>query len=89
MTSDQIDDLPSALRCIVYSSTQPHGLSQAALVALAAAAAAYNAAHGITGQLLHMPPYCLHVLEGPAEPVENLFAAIQADPRHHGLRLER
>lgn len=46
-----------------------------------------NSKLDITGLLLHAHGSFLQQLEGPAEAVEEVFASIEADPRHSELRL--
>ncbi len=45
-----------------------------------------NAAAGLTGALLFTGGGFAQVLEGPPAPLAAVLAAIQADPRHAGLR---
>ena len=44
-----------------------------------------NAADGITGMLLYSSGTFLQVLEGEESKIEECFARIQQDPRHHSL----
>jgi Sensors of blue-light using FAD len=48
-------------------------------------ARAANPEHGITGALLSDADFFAQVLEGPADAVEELFARILVDPRHHDV----
>lgn len=46
-----------------------------------------NAADQITGVLVTSGCHFLQVLEGPVDPVRELMAKLQADPRHSDIRM--
>lgn len=56
-----------------------------ALRAISATATARNATLGLTGALLHTGSHFAQVLEGAAEDIDTLMAAIRADDRHDRL----
>ena len=55
------------------------------LAAILSAARQRNAAHGVTGLLLHADGNFMQVLEGEADDVERIYADICRDQRHSGL----
>lgn len=55
------------------------------LRAISATATARNEVLGITGALLHTGSHFAQVLEGAAEDIDTLMAAIRADDRHDRL----
>jgi len=61
-------------------------MSSAELAELLEAARAHNADQAISGMLLYKDLSFLQVLEGPADRVLALYAAIRADPRHSKVR---
>jgi hypothetical protein len=75
---------------LAYISSAVRPLSEAELAELLARARSFNAAHGLTGMLLHAEGNFLQVLEGDEREVDELYERIARDPRHtHLLRLER
>lgn len=72
---------------LVYTSTARPHLSQSDLREILSRSRGANARDGITGILLWHHGAFLQVLEGEESAVENLFAAIQRDNRHHDLKL--
>lgn len=75
---------------LVYLSSATAAMSEAELADLAARARTFNAAHRITGMLIHAEGNFLQVLEGDEREVDALFGRIRRDARHtHLLLLER
>lgn len=72
---------------IVYVSTASWAMSFEDLNAILDASRRNNARRGVTGMLLHLDHGFLQVLEGPKDTVLEVFAAIERDPRHIGLRI--
>lgn len=70
---------------LVYVSTATHPFSEAELLDLLRESRARNVTIGVTGMLLHKDGNFIQVIEGPEDKVRELFAAISADPRHHGI----
>lgn len=73
------------LHRLTYVSTITRPLEDAELDALVAQARANNANLEITGLLLFNSLNFLQTLEGPRNAVEQVFAAITRDSRHHGV----
>lgn len=67
---------------IVYVSTAIAHFSEAALLQLLRRARCANQRAGITGALMYGGGQFIQVLEGCPAVVRNLYARIQADPRH-------
>ena len=74
---------------LIYLSTSvPAEPEQALLDDILAASRKYNAAHGITGVLLHESGQYLQLLEGEREAVRRLYYDnIVPDPRHRDARV--
>jgi hypothetical protein len=68
---------------IIYVSAATHPMSQDELAVLLKQARENNARHGITGVLLYHDGNFMQMLQGPADGVRNIYAAIESDPRHH------
>lgn len=77
------------LHSLVYVSASDHRLAGVDLQTLLAQSRRNNAAHDITGLLLYRAGTFLQFLEGQEADVELLYAAIEADPRHHDVTLVR
>ncbi len=73
------------LHRLTYVSTVTRPFEDTELDALVAQARAKNATCQITGLLLFNGLNFLQTLEGPRSAVEQVFAAIAEDPRHHGV----
>lgn len=73
------------LHRLTYVSTVTRPLDDAELDTLVAQARANNETLQITGLLLFNGLNFLQTLEGPREAVEQVFAAITDDQRHHGV----
>ena len=72
---------------LIYSSRPAAGLSRPDLRAILAASRTRNARAGVTGRLLYSDAAFLQVLEGEEEAVRATFARIEADARHHDVRV--
>ena len=70
---------------LTYVSSASQVLDVPDLVDLLAAVRPRNEERGLTGMLLHSGGNIIQTLEGPDEAVEATFAAIERDPRHHGV----
>ncbi|EDY84535.1 Sensors of blue-light using FAD family [Verrucomicrobiia bacterium DG1235] len=77
----------SICRLIYQSIAFEDILANQALAELQESSSARNRELGVTGLLLLSGDRFLQVLEGESDPVNELFAKIQADPRHHTIRL--
>lgn len=74
---------PSLFRVVYVSrSLLPEPAAGTELERILARARQGNAARGITGALLFSEDCFAQALEGPAPAVEEVFEAIQCDPRH-------
>ena len=67
---------------IVYSSTAERSFDDVDLAQLLAQSRATNAAHGLTGLLVHRQGRFLQLIEGEEADVRERMAAILADDRH-------
>jgi hypothetical protein len=72
----------SSLYHIVYVSSASHLFSKQELLDLLEKAREKNYRLGITGLLLYRDGDFIQLLEGDKAAVENLYATINADPRH-------
>jgi hypothetical protein len=70
---------------LTYVSSASRVLDVPELVDLLAAVRPRNEERGLTGMLLHSGGNIIQTLEGPEEVVEETFAAIERDSRHHGV----
>ena len=75
----------SPLRSIVYVSHATRPMSQSDLDRLLANAQYRIAREDITGCLLYCEGNFIQLIEGPAEPLQRLYASICADTRHAGI----
>ncbi len=73
---------------LLYRSRETYEMDAADLLKLLFDARAHNAAHGITGLLLHHGGRFMQVLEGPREAVQGLYRRIAQDARHLDLVVE-
>lgn len=81
-------DLERPATCrLVYYSHRNEGLGPDDLDDILTEAKQRNAAYGITGLLAYNEHFFMQVLEGAVGPVNDLYADILSDPRHHKLRL--
>jgi Sensors of blue-light using FAD len=74
------------MRSIVYFSTAVRPLSAEELTALGQECADHDTHVGITGMLLHKNGDFLQVLEGSNAVIRDMYARIEADPRHTDIR---
>lgn len=72
---------------LAYASTAVRPLGRPDLVALLRQSRADNGGRRVTGMLLYADGRFLQLLEGTRNDVRALFAAIEADPRHHDVRV--
>ena len=70
---------------LIYVSRATADLGADDLAALGEAAAAANAARGITGMLAYNGEHFMQLLEGQDAAVDELLARIVGDPRHRDL----
>ena len=83
LTIDRVLELLAAsVYQVVYRSRVAGLMPESALRELVEYSRAYNAAHGITGLLLHSSDRFAQVLEGEEQGVRELYARIQHDVRH-------
>ncbi|QKS18474.1 BLUF domain-containing protein, partial [Curtobacterium sp. Csp2] len=76
----------TTLTSLVYMSVAVDDLTDDQLVAMLREARLRNEALGVSGLLLAKGGRFIQVLEGPAWSVEDRFAAIERDPRHHEVK---
>jgi hypothetical protein len=69
--------------CIVYFSFSVKPFSKEDITLILEQSRRNNSVYNITGMLLYLNGSVLQVLEGEQEAIENLFAIIKQDPRHH------
>lgn len=72
---------------LVYSSRASGNFRDSALTALLRQARAHNQQARLSGLLLYGQGQFLQVLEGAEPTLSELYARIQADPRHRDVRL--
>ena len=77
----------STIRQIIYISKATDGLSVSELGEIAAVAARNNQLQGITGALLFIDNCFIQVIEGDEQPISDLLAKLEVDPRHHDIRI--
>lgn len=75
-----------SLYSLVYASSATVPFDDDQLDELLLAAREANRAHGISGLLLYRNGRFIQFLEGPEDAVRSLYAAIERDPRHVGVR---
>jgi hypothetical protein len=73
------------LHQVIYSSAAVEPFSDSALTELLATARVNNGRIGVTGMLLYHDGSFLQALEGDEDVLENLYAKIGKDKRHHRL----
>ncbi|PZE83330.1 hypothetical protein DEI91_10540 [Curtobacterium sp. MCBD17_032] len=76
----------TVLVSIVYMSVATHEFTEDDLAEMLAAARLRNEALGVSGLLVVKGGRFMQLLEGPAWSVDDRFAAIERDPRHHTIR---
>jgi hypothetical protein len=72
---------------LVYVSVVQQGLEPAQLQAILAGARRHNGQSGITGVLLKYAGHFIQAIEGPPDALDECYARICADPRHHDVTL--
>ncbi|WP_051378848.1 BLUF domain-containing protein [Derxia gummosa] len=73
------------LLLLLYVSSARTPLTDTELAALLVQSRDRNARLGLTGVLLYRDGNFMQALEGPADAVEQVWASIQRDPRHHDI----
>ena len=76
-----------ALLRLVYSSRATNEMSFNRVLTIIAKSRSANKARNITGMLLYDRGVFLQTLEGPADTVRALYAAIARDQRHQNLKV--
>lgn len=76
-----------SIKQLVYSSEARVHFARTDLVLLLLDCRQSNMRFGITGVLLHAAEKFVQCLEGPAEQVDDTYARIAVDARHHKLSL--
>lgn len=79
-------DDAGVLVSIVYMSVATHEFSEDELTEMLAGARLRNEALGVSGLLVVKGGRFMQLLEGPAWSVDDRFAAIERDPRHHTVK---
>jgi hypothetical protein len=72
-------------RRLIYTSQPIKQFSRPELIRLLHDARSYNAIDDICGVLLYRDGYFLQVIEGGAEPIENLLGRLKKDVRHNNI----
>ena len=72
---------------LVYVSASSWAMKDSDLITILEVSRRKNPPLGVTGMLLHLDHGFLQVLEGPKDAVLSVFAAIERDYRHHGVRV--
>lgn len=70
---------------ICFVSTASKDLEEREIKKLLNETSIYNNGHDIRGVMLYADGNFFHVMEGDKKLVEDLFAQIQKDPRHHNI----
>ena len=74
---------------LTYWSRATNPMGDDELLALLRVSRRNNASRGLTGLLLYRDQCFLQVLEGPEGNIESVIKTIEADPRHHSVRILR
>lgn len=83
LTIDQVISLLDAsIYQVLYHSVAVQPFTEAQLQALLEQARGFNGRHCLTGILLYSDGRFVQLLEGDEQPVRQLYARIQQDPRH-------
>lgn len=77
-----LQQLDTRVQHLLYRSHAVQPFSPGQLQALLTQSRTYNETHGITGLLCYHDSHFVQLLEGEAEQVHRLYAAIQQDARH-------
>jgi hypothetical protein len=70
---------------ITYVSSASELLDESRLIEMLATIRPKNEALGVTGMLLYSGGNIIQAIEGPDDVVDELYATIEADPRHRGV----
>ncbi len=70
---------------LIYVSSLGADVQESEIVKILASSVRRNGEAGVTGMLLYAGGNFLQVLEGERAAVEETYARIARDPRHHGL----
>lgn len=76
-----------SLHCLVYNSVANQKMTDKHLKSLLTKSRNNNDRRDITGLLLYLDPFFLQILEGDKIVVESLYRTIEADNRHHKVRV--
>jgi hypothetical protein len=68
---------------LVYTSVSNQRMSDDELKDMLKISREKNKASGVTGILLYLDPFFIHVLEGEDTVISQVFDCIKKDPRHH------
>lgn len=74
-----------SLDSLIYVSSASYEMTDAELAGLLDQSRRSNAAHGITGILLHWDGNFLQYIEGSPDTLNGLYVRLEADLRHRGL----
>ena len=72
---------------LIYTSTASDQCGQKQVQEILEVSMKLNAVNGITGILYYSSKYFMQYLEGNAEKVDETYARLAPDERHHSLRL--
>jgi hypothetical protein len=75
------------MRSIIFFSTAVQLMNEEELTALGKECADFDSHVGITGMLLHRQGNFLQVIEGSKAVIRDMFARINADPRHRDVQV--
>ncbi|MFM7320634.1 MAG: BLUF domain-containing protein [Armatimonadota bacterium] len=70
---------------IVYVSSAVHPFDTEVMEAILGESRVFNAAHDVTGVLLHSDGNLMQCIEGPKSSLDLVYARIRASRRHHDL----
>ncbi|EED36533.1 Sensors of blue-light using FAD family [Luminiphilus syltensis NOR5-1B] len=85
--SEQANSPCDTLLQVGYVSTESAPIDSLGLLRLLTRIRERNNARGLTGLLLHRDDSFFQVLEGPPDAVETTMHEIEADTRHHNVRI--
>ena len=74
-----------ALKHLIYLSTAVKEFDPDVLEKIMSSAVRHNTPSAVTGMLLYAQGSFLQVLEGEADAVNETFARVEKDPRHHSI----
>jgi len=76
-----------SLYCLVYTSIANQKMSDDNLKDLLKKSRSKNETLNITGMLLYLDPFFIHILEGEEAVVSTSFNIIKQDSRHHKVKI--